>query len=81
MLLSGAKQRKCLELIREHQDANQAYLNEGIRLLDLAQRTGVLFRKHSPAEKRWVLGFVLSNFTWKDGQFTAAYRQPFDLLV
>ena len=28
-----------------------------------------------------LLGFVLSNCTWKDGQLTAAYRQPFDLLA
>jgi len=30
------EQRKCLELIHEHQDANQTYLDEGIRLLELA---------------------------------------------
>jgi len=41
----------------------------------------VLFRKQSPAEKRRLLGYVLSNCTWKDGQLTAAYRQPLDLLA
>lgn len=76
-----AEQRKCLELIRDHQDANQTYLDEGIRLLELAQKAGALFRKQSPAEKRRLLGFVLSNCTWKDGQLTAAYREPFDLLA
>ncbi|MGB5775147.1 MAG: recombinase family protein [Sedimenticolaceae bacterium] len=75
------EQRKCLALISEHQDANQTYLDEGIRLLELAQKAGALFRKQSPAEKRRLLGFVLSNCTWKDGELTAAYRQPFDLLA
>ena len=75
------EQQKCLELIREHQDANQTYLDEGIRLLELAQKAGTLFRQQPPAEKRRLLGFVLSNCTWKDGQLTAAYRQPFDLLA
>jgi hypothetical protein len=74
-------QRKCLELIREHQDANQTYLEEGIQLLELAQKAGTLFRKQSPEEKRRLFGFVLSNCTRKDGQLTAAYRQPFDLLA
>ena len=46
------EQRKCLALIREHQDANQTYLDEGIRLLELAQKAGALFRKQCPAEKR-----------------------------
>ncbi len=76
-----SEQQKCLELIRGHQDANQTYLNEGIRLLELAQKAGRLFRQQSAAEKRRLLGFVLSNCTWKDGQLTAAYRQPFDLLA
>ncbi|MGD8207442.1 MAG: DUF3387 domain-containing protein [Thiohalocapsa sp.] len=75
------EQGKCLALIREHQDANQTYLDEGIRLLELAQKAGALFREQSPAEKRRLLGFVLSNCAWKDGQLTAAYRQPFDLLA
>lgn len=74
------EQRKCLELIREHQDANQTYFEEGVRLLELAQKAGMLFRKQSAAEKRRLLGFVLSNCTWKDGHLTAEYRQPFDLL-
>jgi hypothetical protein len=34
------EQQKCLELIRGHQDANQSYLDEGIRLLELAQKAG-----------------------------------------
>ena len=54
---------------------------DSIRLLELAQKAGALFRKQSPVEKRRLLSFVLSNCTWKGGQLTAAYRQPFDLLV
>jgi hypothetical protein len=30
---------------------------------------------------RHFLNSVLSNCTWKDGQLTATYRQPFDLLA
>jgi hypothetical protein len=76
-----AEQQRCLETIRGHQDANQTYLDEGIRLLELAQKAGILFRQQSPAEKRRLLGFVLSNCSWKNGQLTAEYRQPFDLLA
>ena len=77
----AGEQQKCLELIREHQDANQTYFDEAIRQLELAQKAGTLFRQQSSAEKRRLLGFVLSNCTWKDGRLTAAYRQPFDLLA
>lgn len=73
-----AKQVRILASIRSHQDANQTYLEEGIALLELAQKAGGLFRKQPAAEKRRLLGFVLSNSTWKDGKLTAEYRQPFD---
>ena len=56
-------------------------MSEGIRLLELAQRAGSLFRQQQRTEKRRLIGFVLSNCTWKDGQLTADYRQPFDLLA
>ena len=40
---------------------------------------------HAPsrtcAEARPLLGFVLSNCSWRDGHLTAAYRHPFDLLA
>lgn len=62
-----SEQRKRLELIRGHQNANQTNLEEGIRLLELAQKAGALFRKQSPAEKRRLLGFVLSNCICRDG--------------
>ena len=74
-------QRKCLNLIREHRNANETYFDEGICLIELAQKVGKLFRKQSPAERPRLLGFVLSKCTWEDGQLTAAYRQPFGLLA
>ena len=74
-----SEQSRCLETIQGHQDANQTYLEEGIALLELAQKAGELFRKQPAAEKRRWLGFVLSNSTWKDGELTTAEyrRQPF----
>ena len=44
------EQEKCLEMIREHQNANQNYFDEGIRLLELAQKAGELFLEQSSAE-------------------------------
>jgi site-specific DNA recombinase len=70
-----------LRQIHEHQDANQSYLEDGVRLLELARRAHELFLKQPPREKRRLLNFVLSNCTWKNGQLTATYRQPFDLLA
>ena len=40
-----AEQSRCLGSIEGHQDANKTYLEEGIALLELAQKAGELFRE------------------------------------
>jgi site-specific DNA recombinase len=67
--------------IRAHGNANQSYIEDGVRLLELAQQAHVVFENQPPVEKRKLLGFLLSNCTWKDGTLTAKYRKPFDVLA
>ncbi len=67
--------------IEEHQGANQSYLDEGIKILELSQRAHELFQKQKPREKRRLLNFLLSNCTWKNGKLEVIYRQPFDMIV
>ena len=76
-----SEQDGLLRSIEEHQAANQTYLEEGVRLLELAQQAHRLFQKQEPREKRRLLNFLLSNCSWKGGGLTAAFRQPFDMLV
>ena len=59
----------------------QDQLEEGVRLLELAQRAHRLFQKQEPREKRRLLNFLLSNCSWKGGELTAVFRQPFDMLA
>ncbi len=40
----------------------------------------LMFRTQPSNQKRRLLGFVLSNCTWKGGELTATYRQPFDFV-
>jgi site-specific DNA recombinase len=67
--------------IASHQTANRNYIEEGVQLLELAHTAHVQFESQPPAEKRKLLNFVLSNCNWKDGELTAKYRQPFDVLA
>ena len=62
-------------------DSSGAYIEEGVRLLQLAHRAHDLFERQEPADKRRLLNFLLSNCFWKAGVLTAEYRQPFDLLA
>lgn len=52
-----------------------------MRLLSLARNAARLFAAQEPREKRRMLNFVLSNSTWKDGELTATFHQPFDLIA
>jgi site-specific DNA recombinase len=75
------EQDRILRTIEEHQDANQSYLDEGIRVLELAHRAPELFQEQEAREKRRLLNFLLSNCTWKNGELEVTYRQPFDMIV
>ena len=75
------EQDRILRTIEEHQDANLSYLNEGIRLLELARRAPGLYQKQDSREKRRLLNFLLSNCIWKNGELEVTCRQPFDMIV
>jgi site-specific DNA recombinase len=76
-----AEQDRLLRAIEDHRTANRTYLDEGIKLLDLARRAHTLFMRQEPREKRRLLNFIVSNCTWKDGSPQATSRQPFDMLA
>jgi site-specific DNA recombinase len=56
-------------------------LDEGVRLLELAQSARRLFDRQEAREKRRLLDFVVSNCSWKGGKLTVELRQPFDILA
>lgn len=76
-----AEQARIKRSIDEHETANQNYLDEGVMLLEVVQRAPDLFEKQPAAGKRRLLNFVLSNCSWKGGELTVTYRQPFDIIA
>lgn len=81
---AGEWREEQLRLQREidrHESAEQSYMDEGVKLLELAQSTQPLFERQEPRQKRRLLNFLLSNCTWADGEMTPTFRQPIDLLA
>jgi hypothetical protein len=76
-----AEQAKLSDEMERHRQANQNYIEDGVRLLDLANKAADLFEKQPAPEKRKLLRFVLAGCTWKDGQLGFEYRKPFDLIA
>lgn len=75
------EQDKILRQIEAHKKADQSYMENGIQLLELAQRSVILYEKQEMREKRKILNFVVSNSIWKDGKLSVNFRKPFDLLA
>jgi len=78
---SRAQQTKLAEQIERHQQANQNYIEDGTRLLDLANRAAEIFERQPATEKRKLLRFVVAHCGWKNGQLEFEYRKPFDLIA
>ena len=72
---------RCQRDLSRHQDASNDYMDEGVALLTLARKAHGLFEGSSGPEKRRLLNFLLSNCTWKHGELSADYQQPFDMLA
>lgn len=66
--------------IERHQRAEGSYMEEGVKLLELAQRAVTLYEKQNMREKRRIINSVCSNSPWKDGRLLPNYRKPFDIL-
>jgi site-specific DNA recombinase len=75
------EQQAILHNLDQHQNANQSYLEEGVAILELANRAVELFEKQPASEKRLLLDFVVSNSTWANGELKVDFRQPFDLIA
>ena len=76
-----AEQTRILRAIDEHHAANHSYINEGVKLLELAKKAYLLYEKQKADEKRKLLDFVCSNSTWREGRLTVNFRQPFDMIA
>ncbi|MCK9265078.1 MAG: recombinase family protein [Deltaproteobacteria bacterium] len=75
------EQDEILRKLERYQNANRSYMDEGVKILELAQRAVILYEKQNDQEKRRIINFVCSNSIWKDGSLIPNYRQPFNILV
>jgi site-specific DNA recombinase len=76
-----SEQVQILNSIEKHQYANRSYMDDGVRILELAKRALELYKKRSAPEKRRMLQLIFSNSTWKNGQLHPSYKKPFSLLA
>jgi hypothetical protein len=67
--------------ISAHTAADRNYLQQGIQILELANKAYNLYLQQPHEERAKLRRFVLLNCSLKDGNPTAVYRKPFDMLA
>ena len=67
--------------IEDRRAENVSYLEEGVRILELAQSAHSAYLRQKPEGKKALLDFVLLNSTWANGELSVTFRQPFDMLA
>jgi len=91
LITSELWQRKQAEFVRrqdritavmgEHRDADRSYLEDGNRILELAQRAYSLYVRQEPDEQRKLADILLSNCTLKGGRVHAELKEVFAILA
>ena len=72
-----SRQLQLLSSIEQHQKADHFYLEEGARIMRLAQRAYDLWVAQPQTEKRKLLDILLLNCTFDGEKLSATYRKPF----
>jgi hypothetical protein len=67
--------------IARHECADNNYLKEGVRILELCNRLQDLYLKQTPLERGKILRYLLSNCTLNDVTLSPKWRKPFDLMA
>ncbi len=68
-------------VIESHENANNSYMNEGIRILELAQNLYSQYLCQNDEEKVKLVKIVSSNFVLNGPKISYEYKKPFDILA
>ena len=66
--------------IERHEKADQNYIEQGIRLLEIARNAQEFYRTHSQTERAAILGFILPGSTLDRNGVVPAFKPPFDII-
>jgi site-specific DNA recombinase len=66
--------------IERHEKADQNYIEQGIRLLEIARGAQAFYRTHGQAERAALLRFVMPGSALKDEEVVPAFKSPFDII-
>jgi hypothetical protein len=66
--------------IERHEKADQNYIEQGIRLLEIARNAQEFYQTHGQAERAALLQYVMPGSALKDDRVVPAFKPPFDII-
>lgn len=72
---------KMKSFMESHENANTSYMNEGIKILELAKNLYPQYLRQNDFEKVKMIKIVSSNFSLNARKAHYAYKKPFDILA
>jgi DNA invertase Pin-like site-specific DNA recombinase len=74
------EQDRIRQRIQRHQKADENYVEQGIRLLEIARDAHLLFQQKGQPERTALIRFLLGGSELKDKTVVPAFRPPFDII-
>jgi len=73
--------QNCLQKqITEHQNADENYIEQGIKLIEIARNGYEFFQSKDKPERAELIRFILPNSKLRDGKVVPVFKPPFDII-
>jgi hypothetical protein len=75
-----AEQNEIHDRIQHHQKTDENYIEQGIRLLEIARNASGFYRSRDQAERAALLRFMMAESTLQDDKVAPTLKPPFDII-
>ena len=75
-----SEQAEVREKIARHEKADQNYIEQGIKLLEIATNASEFYRTREPAERATLLKFIMPGSHLESGTVVPVFKAPFDII-
>lgn len=69
-----------MESIKSHQEADENYIEQGIKLLELAEKTAEIYRTRGQEARSELFRFIMPGSILEKDKVIPAFKQPFDII-
>jgi DNA invertase Pin-like site-specific DNA recombinase len=74
------EQNEIHDRVRRHQKADENYIDQGIRLLEIARNASKFYNSQGQVERSALLRFIMPSSALQDDRVVPAFKAPFDII-